>query len=237
MRRVILSAAMSVAIHAMMLLPFAPLGTSASVKPENRAILVSLRAVHKTSQSPENSAAAKQPEKPIPVKPPIRPAPLKEPPARQTPQIEKPVQKKEEPARRPEIGETPVEPEGGAEAAVMSLAAPANNDTPSGTSPSAGGGAYSDTGRASAVVDVSSLTVTKKIQPVYPMISRKRSEQGTVTLLVTIATGAVESVRVEISSGHAPLDEAALKAAKGWKFQIAGTDAVVARIPFVFTLK
>jgi TonB family protein len=58
-----------------------------------------------------------------------------------------------------------------------------------------------------------------------------------VTLLVTIASDAVESARVEISNGHAPLDEAALIAAKGWKFQTAGTNMVVARIPFVFTLR
>jgi protein TonB len=255
MKRVIVSAIMSLAIHAMILLPLAPPDTSVSVKPENRVILVSLRAIHKTSPSPAalekalpgNPAPAKpaptrQPEKPIPVKqepikPPTRPAPVKETPARQT---QKPVQKKEEPAKRTEIEETQVEPEGAGEAeqaAAMSLAVSARNDIPSGTNPSAGGGSYSDTGGGQSVVDVTSLTVTEKIQPVYPVISRKRGEQGTVTLLVTIASGAVESARVEKSSGHSPLDEAALKAARGWKFQIAGADAIVARIPFVFTLK
>ncbi|MDR3254313.1 MAG: TonB family protein [Synergistaceae bacterium] len=250
MRRVIVSAAMSLAIHAMILLPFTPPDTSVSARQESRAILVSLRAVHKTSPSPATveNALPKQPEKPIPakreqLKPPTRPAPVKEPPSRLIQKIEKLVQKKEEPARSPEIEETLVEPEDAGEAeeaeqaAAMSLAGSEQNDIPSGTNPLAGGGSRSNMERGQTVVDVTNLTVTEKVQPVYPMISRKRGEQGTVTLLVTIASGTVESVRVEKSSGHVPLDEAALKAAKGWKFQIAGTDAVVARIPFVFTLK
>jgi protein TonB len=88
------------------------------------------------------------------------------------------------------------------------------------------------------VIDVSMLSVTKKIQPQYPMISRKRRDQGTVTLLVTIKAGHVVSAKVERSSGHSPLDESAMRAVREWEFDSSGYgDSVVARIPFAFSLQ
>jgi protein TonB len=95
--------------------------------------------------------------------------------------------------------------------------------------PAAGGG---------TIIDVSSLTVSKKVLPEYPMISRKRRDQGTVTLIVTIRSGRVLSVEVERGSGHAPLDESAVRAARSWEFDSSGYgDTVTARIPFVFKLE
>jgi protein TonB len=88
------------------------------------------------------------------------------------------------------------------------------------------------------VVDISSLTVTKKIAAEYPMISRKRRDQGTVILLVNIKAGKAASVEVERSSGFAPLDEAAIRAVRSWEFKSSGYgDSVTARIPFLFKLK
>jgi protein TonB len=70
------------------------------------------------------------------------------------------------------------------------------------------------------------------------MISRKRRDQGTVTLLATIKSGRVASVEIERSSGFSPLDEAAVRSVRAWEFSISGYgDSVVARIPFVFALK
>lgn len=88
-----------------------------------------------------------------------------------------------------------------------------------------------------AILDASSLSVTKRVTPDYPMISRKRKESGTVVLLIEIASGRVASVEVESSSGHAPLDESAIRAVKGWEFDAGHDSAVLARIPFKFELK
>jgi protein TonB len=93
-------------------------------------------------------------------------------------------------------------------------------------------------GEGTAIIDISSLSVTKKIQPQYPMISRKRKDEGTVTLLVTIRAGRVVSIEVERSSGHGPLDESAVRAVWEWEFDSSGYgDTVVARIPFAFSLQ
>jgi protein TonB len=85
--------------------------------------------------------------------------------------------------------------------------------------------------------DASTLKVTKKVTPDYPMISRKRREGGTVVLLIEISSGRVGSVEVERSSGHSPLDESAVKAVKGWVFDAGHGGAILARIPFKFDIR
>jgi protein TonB len=98
-------------------------------------------------------------------------------------------------------------------------------------------GRVSEGGAPKVVLDVASLKITKKISPEYPLISRKRRDQGTVILLIKISTGRVESVNIEKSSGHAPLDESAVRAVKGWQFNMSGYgNEVLARIPFSFSL-
>jgi len=58
--------------------------------------------------------------------------------------------------------------------------------------------------------------------PQYPMLSRKRKEQGTVWLLLLVdKNGLVSELKLKTSSGFARLDEAALRAVKHWKFQPA----------------
>ncbi len=59
----------------------------------------------------------------------------------------------------------------------------------------------------------------KAASPVYPRISRRRSEEGTVTLSVEVfADGKAGNISVTQSSGHRRLDEAALKAARKTTF-------------------
>jgi protein TonB len=115
---------------------------------------------------------------------------------------------------------------GGREAeanAVLPTLGP-SGDVPSGSQPT--------------VVDAKSLKATKKVSPEYPMLSRKRKEQGTVVLLIQIASGVVRGVKVERSSGHPPLDESATRAVKQWAFDTYGFgNDVVARISFKFELK
>jgi protein TonB len=89
-----------------------------------------------------------------------------------------------------------------------------------------------------AIIEVGALEISQKVPPDYPMISRKRREQGTVVLLAEISSGAVVSVKIERSSGHSPLDESAIRALKKWRFGMpSDTNTITARIPFVFELK
>jgi protein TonB len=87
------------------------------------------------------------------------------------------------------------------------------------------------------VVDGSRLRVTKKVTAEYPVISRKRRDQGTVVLLLSIRSGRVTSVEIEKSSGHSALDQSARKAVSAWEFDVAGFgDSLTARLSVVFSL-
>lgn len=55
--------------------------------------------------------------------------------------------------------------------------------------------------------------------PVYPTLSRRLGEQGTVSLRVLInAQGQATEIRIETSSGSARLDQAAVAAIRTWRF-------------------
>jgi periplasmic protein TonB len=78
--------------------------------------------------------------------------------------------------------------------------------------------------------------------PEYPRISQRRREEGTVLLRVAVgADGRPVSWRVETSSGHERLDNAALAAVEGWRFEPArrGTRPVAASVivPMEFRLR
>ncbi|MES2672626.1 MAG: energy transducer TonB [Pseudomonadota bacterium] len=61
--------------------------------------------------------------------------------------------------------------------------------------------------------------------PVYPAVSRRLREQGVVLLeVLVLADGSVGELRVKQSSGHARLDETAIRAVKNWHF-VAATRA------------
>lgn len=56
--------------------------------------------------------------------------------------------------------------------------------------------------------------------PRYPTQSRRRREQGTVELLLTLGTdGSVEAISVSRSSGFERLDDAALSAVRRWRWE------------------
>ena len=79
------------------------------------------------------------------------------------------------------------------------------------------------------------LSIVKRVVPVYPLFSRKRGEEGKTVILLTIKSGRVTDAEVERSSGSTRLDAAALRAAKIWVF--SGNVSVRARIPFLFQLE
>gem|GEM_PF-5818475 len=83
--------------------------------------------------------------------------------------------------------------------------------------------------------------VTKAISPQYPTVAVKRQIQGTVTTVVSLnIKGAVTEAKV-IKSSDEIFNQAAIKAAKQWKFIPASyKDAPVSctlSIPFSFVLK
>ena len=64
--------------------------------------------------------------------------------------------------------------------------------------------------------------------PRYPVDCRRRREQGTVVLALTLGVdGAVQSISVARSSGFPRLDEAALGAVRSWRWApvLRGGDA------------
>lgn len=66
---------------------------------------------------------------------------------------------------------------------------------------------------------VADASAAQNRAPVYPLLSRKKKEQGTVLLkLLVKADGTVGSISVQHSSGYPRLDQAALNAVKSWRF-------------------
>lgn len=91
------------------------------------------------------------------------------------------------------------------------------------------------------VSDLDARAVTI-IPPKYPIESRRRREQGTVVLAVTLdPQGSVASVAISRSSGFDRLDKAALDAVRRWRWSatMRGGEAVAVRgiveIPFELT--
>jgi protein TonB len=82
----------------------------------------------------------------------------------------------------------------------------------------------------------------KNPHPHYPQVARKRNLQGTVIILAIVnEKGEVVNARVDLSSGHAILDNAALSAVKSWEFEPGkhGNTPVksIVRLPITFQLK
>lgn len=69
---------------------------------------------------------------------------------------------------------------------------------------------------------ISEAQSTASINPVYPRISRRRGEEGIVTLSVQVlANGKAGNIQIIQSSGHKRLDEAAFKAVQKASFNPA----------------
>jgi protein TonB len=62
----------------------------------------------------------------------------------------------------------------------------------------------------------------KNPEPEYPLAARRRGQQGTVLLSVTVnARGQATEIALKQSSGYELLDQAALQAVKAWEFEQA----------------
>jgi len=87
-----------------------------------------------------------------------------------------------------------------------------------------------------ALVEAESLRITKRVVPEYPVFSRKRREEGTVSVVMTIVRGSVEKAEIERSSGYERLDASALRAARQWRFDTGDVAVLRARVSFSFKL-
>ena len=94
---------------------------------------------------------------------------------------------------------------------------------------------------AAVVLPSSDADYLNNPPPIYPRMSRRMGEQGTVLLRVLIsAEGRAEQAEVRTSSGYARLDEAALETVKRWRY-VPGKRAGVAEamwfnVPIRFVL-
>lgn len=71
-----------------------------------------------------------------------------------------------------------------------------------------------------AIASNATLAYESIIEPLYPMESRRRGEQGTVLLRVRVGRdGLPIDVQVQRSSGYRPLDRAAREAVLRWRFR------------------
>jgi protein TonB len=93
-----------------------------------------------------------------------------------------------------------------------------------------------DASGGGALVEAESLRITKRVVPEYPVFSRKRREEGTVSVIMTIVRGSVEKAEIERSSGYERLDASALRAARQWRFDTGDTTVLRARVSFSFKL-
>jgi protein TonB len=94
---------------------------------------------------------------------------------------------------------------------------------------------------AAVVLPSSDADYLNNPAPVYPRMSRRMGEQGTVLVRVLIsADGRAEQAEIRTSSGYARLDEAALDTVKRWRYvpgKRAGTaEAMWFNVPVRFVL-
>jgi len=106
-----------------------------------------------------------------------------------------------------EIPEVPV---------VTETASPATAAVTADATTGAGGDAALSAGPATGG---SGLVLLQRVQPVYPATSVRRNEQGITSARLHItASGRVDEVKVERSSGSKRLDNAAIEAFRKWRF-------------------
>ncbi|MDL2298145.1 energy transducer TonB [Synergistaceae bacterium OttesenSCG-928-D05] len=215
-----LAVAFSLALHALIVALIMTVDLSPP-KPE-----LSMKLVLRTAPSaPAPSASVPAAVEPAPQKV-QQPKPIPKPQPKPTPK----------PTEIPKPQTTPIAPQ-----SPVSQAQDAAPETPldtagteTGTSDASAGAAQSGVGTGNPV-DVNTLTITKKVLPEYPSFSRKRKEEGTVRVIITIYGGTVTDARVSESSGHERLDNSALRAVRQWRFN--QQEEIRAIVPFIFRLE
>lgn len=201
-----MAAAVSAAVHAVLLGPDRLFHRAATVPRGAEAIVVSIAA----PAPPATRVAPPAPRPPPP--PPVVPTPPPPPP--RPPPPPPPPEPEPQPAMKPPEPTPPVAPEPPAETAMIEpdpAPAPAEPAAPPAGAPEPD---EAPVGRPDG--DPRILGVCR---PSYPRLSRLRGEEGTVLLSIRVsAGGAPEAVEVVSSSGAARLDQAAADAVRRTTF-------------------
>lgn len=153
---------------------------------------------------------APQPEKPKPKA--VQPDVVKKP--KPKPQKQKAEAKKALPKPKP----APVKPAPVAEASPKAVSAPEAVAETAKTKAAA----KAVEPEPAATPPVASANKALNKAPLYPMLSRRLKEQGTVYVeVLVLKNGKVGQLKLKQSSGFARLDQAALNAVRGWTYQPA----------------
>lgn len=231
--RFALALAGSAALHAAALLAPAPA--------QPRATLPSVPLSIRLLPSP-----APQPAEPPPAPAPAAPAPSPEAPK----PLPKTLSKPPEPRRLnkalphsssgPVVASTPNPEPSSALAAPRAPAEEALSAKPSeGPASAPVSKAHAKAASGSGDAKASPLSYYSKGSVPYPPEALRRGQEGTAVLLVEVAAdGSVRSAKVSSSSGYSSLDQAAVAAVLGWKFNPAKSGGVPvdghAFVPVVF---
>lgn len=154
---------------------------------------------------------APQSEKPKPK--PVQPEPVKKPKP-------KPLKQKKAEAKKAvaKPKPAPVKPAPVAEASPKAVSAP----EPAAETTKTKAAAKAPEPEAAATPPVASANKALNKAPLYPTLSRRLKEQGTVYLQVLVLkNGKVGQIKLKQSSGFARLDQSALNAVRGWTYQPA----------------
>lgn len=190
-----------------------------------------------TGRSSPSSAPQRRAEPPRPRPEAKQPALKSSVRPKSQPKSKPPVPQPERVRRADPVPSPSVQEPDGEIAAVVRGRVPAPGTAGGGSGGAAGAGVGPSAGLAGGTgpVDVGTLKILSKTPPEYPLFSRRRREEGKLTILITIESGRVVDAVVENGSGHARLDEAALKAVRTWRFGHEGR--IRARVPVSFLLE
>lgn len=103
-------------------------------------------------------------------------------------------------------------------------------------------GQHSGQSRSSAIESVRAVPLYRENrQPQYPVLARKRGQEGKVILQVLVeASGRVGDLKIVQTSGYPSLDKAALDAVRHWKFSPGKQTGIPVpmwvAVPIVFSL-
>lgn len=166
-----------------------------------------------------------EPPKPVPPKPqPPKPEPPKPLP---TPPVPAPAPVKPAPTPAPTpVAPAPVAPVSEAPAKPVPPAPPAPPTPPAPVAPPAPPAPPPPPAPAPRTeVNITASYSASNAKPVYPTMSKRLGEQGTVVLRVMVRhDGTAGSVEVKSSSGYPRLDQSAIDAVKTWRFNPATVD-------------
>lgn len=226
-----LAVGMSLALHAAALVGMSSPHEAPMGPPRDMTVALRVLAPPASTMDQGGPPAPTMQETPAqPAKPRAQPKPTPKPKAEAQPKAK--PKPKAHPAPAPKTQAAPSAP---APAAATAPQAPVGGGRAASRPGPAVGGARPRSAPSGGVVDVSSLKVVRRVKPAYPALARKRGEEGTAVLIVTLEGPRPTSVKIEKSSGSAALDGAARDAVSKWSFENAGGLRV--RVPVTFRLK